>query len=225
MNSILFMGPSGSPVSALHSSLFVIEPLEVPGNTSGANHIGFFGAGGPGGVPFAVVVDQYQDLTFITNTSGVNLGNPPFGVPGSGKLNNFKFQTTTTANVSGVAGVQLTDIPQNSGTILIRLIPSGSPAPEVQTQNAIVRTVALNASSGVDDVTDIVTGVKVQMFEPAADSSWTQTAGVGALDNRLFLQDHNDADTVHDFFVAISVSPEAVGERDNFGTFAVIEFL
>ena len=223
MNSLTFFAPSGSPCSAAHGSLFPIEQLDPPGNTSGANYVGFFGAGGPQGVPFAIIVAKYQDSSYITNTSGFNMGVAPFGVPASGELNNFKFETSNTANVSGVASVQLSGIPLESGTVLVRFEASGSTA--VRTQNVLMRTVPLNASSGVDNVTDVVTGLKVQCFEPGADNTWTQTAGIGALDNRLFFVDHNDPDLVHDFFASMSASPELVGERNDFGFFFIIEFL
>ena len=218
MNTLTFIAPSGAPASGT-----IIEQLDPPGNTSGANHVGFFGAGGPRGVPFAVIVDKYQDSTYITNTSGENMGIAPFGVKASGELNNTKFQDASLANVNGVAGVELSGIPQESGTLLVRFVPSGSTA--VRTQNVLLRTVILNATSGVDDLTGVVVGLKVQGFEPAADNGWTQTAGDGALDNRIFFTDHNVPDLIHDFYVSLSASPEAVGERNDFGMFFIIEFL
>ncbi len=218
MNTLTFFAPSGAPARGT-----VIEQLVPPGNTSGANHVGFFGAGGPQGVPFAVIVNKFQDSTFITNTSGFNMGVAPFGLRASGELNNFKFETTSLANVSGVASILLSDIPAESGTLLIRFEPSGSVP--VRTQNTLMRTVLLNSASGVDNVSDIVIGLVIQGFEPGTDNTWTKTAGNSALDNRLFLLDHNDTDLVHDFFVSLSASPEAVGERNNFGFFFIIEFL
>jgi len=219
MNTLTFIAPSGAPASGT-----IIEQLDPPGNTSGANHVGFFGAGGPQGVPFAIIVDKYQDSTYITNTSGFNMGVAPFGVKASGELNNTKYDgAVNLANINGVGGIELSGIPQLSGTLLIRFVPSGSTA--VRTQNVLLRTVVLNASSGIDDITGVVVGLKVQGFEPAADALWTQTAGDGALDNRIFFVDHNAPDLVHDFFVSLSVSPEAVGQRNDFGMFFIIEFL
>ncbi|MHA2063113.1 MAG: hypothetical protein ACXABY_01910 [Candidatus Thorarchaeota archaeon] len=218
MNTLTFLAPSGAPASGT-----VIEQLDPPGNTSGANHVGFFGAGGPQGVPFAIIVDRYQDASFITNTSGFNMGVAPFGLLASGELNNTKFQSSNLANVNGDASVSLSDIPQESGTLLVRFVPSG--ATPVRTQNVLCRTVVLNATSGINDVTSIAVGLKVQGFEPGADNTWTQTAGVGALDNRVFFVDHNVPDLIHDFFVSLSASPENVGERNDFGFFFIIEFL
>lgn len=223
MNSVTIFGPSGSPVSAAHGSLFPIEQLDPPGNTSGANHVGFFGAGGPQGVPFAIIVDKFNDATYITNTSGFNMGVAPFGVPASGKLNNFKFEASNLVNVSGVAGIEVSGIPYNSGTVLIRFEPSGATA--VRTQNTLCRTVILNSASGIDDITGVVVGLKVYGFEPGADNQWTQTAGIGALDNRIFLLDHTIPDLVHDFWVTLSSSPEQVGQRNDFGFFFIVEFL
>lgn len=218
MNTLTFLAPSGAPASGT-----IIEQLDPPGNTSGANHIGFFGAGGPRGVPFAVIVDKYQDSTYITNTSGENMGIAPFGIKASGELNNTKFEDTNLANINGVGGIELSGIPQLSGTLLIRFEPSGSI--EVRTQNVLLRTVVLTATSGIDDIAGVVVGLKVQGFEPTADNLWTQTAGGGALDNRIFFTDHNVPDLVHDFFVSLSASPEAVGERNDFGMFFIVEFL
>jgi hypothetical protein len=221
MNTLTIFAPSGSQCSLTHGSPFPIDQLDPPGDTSGANHVGFFGAGGPKGVPFAVIVDRYQDATYITNTSGNNLGD--VGVPGSGELINTKFEAAGLANVSGIGGISVADIPQESGTLLIRFVPSGATA--VRTQNAVCRTVVLNSASGVDDITGIVVGLKVWGFETGASNSWSQTAGTGALDNRVFFVDHNTVDLVHDFFVSLSSSPENVGQRNDFGFFFVIEFL
>lgn len=218
MNTLTVIAPSGAPANGT-----IIQQLDPPGDTSGANRVGFFGGGGPEGVPFAIIVSKYQDKTFITNATGQNLGSAPYGVAGSGELNNSKFVDANTVNVNGQGSVALTGVPQESGTLLIRFEPSGSTA--VRTQNAIVRTVPLNASSGIDTTDGVVTGLKMQGFEPGADSAWTQTAGIGTLDNRLFLTDHDVADTIHDFFVSLSISPENIGQRNDFGFFVVIEFL
>ena len=223
MNTLTFLAPSGSPASSTVVNLTEIEQLTPPGNTSGANHVGFFGLGGPEGIPFAVIVDRYQDRTFITNASGTNLGGVGFGLTGSGALINHKYVSSSTVNVSGLGENSLVNVTPESGTILVRFQASGST--EVRTQNAILYTVVLNAASGVDDASSVVTGLKVQGYEPGADGTWTQTAGDGAIDNRLLLLDHDIADLRHDFFIGLSASPEAAGQRNDFGFFMVIEFL
>lgn len=215
---ISFIAPSGSPASGT-----VMLTLTPPGNTSGHLFVGYFGIGGPQTVPFAVVIDRYQDKTFITNSSGMNLGSSPFGIRGSGQLLNNKFLTSTTVNANNQDSVLVSAVPQQSGTLLIRLVEDTMT--NVRTQNAILRVVALNASSGVDNIESVYTGVKVQGFVPEEDSAWTQMAGVGALDNRLFFNDHNIADVTHDWFVALSASPETVGEKKNFAKLFVVEFL
>ncbi len=218
MNTLTVLAPSGSLASGV-----IIQQLDPPGNTSGASYLGFFGTGGPEGTPFTVIVGQYQDRTYITNPSGTNLGNAPFGLPGSGQLNNHKFIASNLVNVDDGGSVALSGVPQSSGTILLRFVPSG--ATPVRTQNTVIRTVPLNASSGVSAADGIVTSLKVWGYEPGADNTWTQTAGIGALDNRLFMVDHDVASLQHDFFASMSASPEAVGERNDFGFLVVLEFL
>lgn len=218
MNTLTFIAPSGAPASGT-----IIEQLTTPGNTSGANFLGFFGTGGPQGVPFAIIIDRYQDKTFITNMSGTNLGAAPWGLRASGQLINNKYVTSNTVNVNGQGAVAISTVPIASGTLLIRFVPSGSVS--VVTQNAALRAVVLNSSSGVDNVTSIVTGMKIQGFEPINDTAWTQMAGAGAIDNQLQFNDHNTSNTRHDFFACLSASPEAVGQRNNFGFFMIIEFL
>jgi hypothetical protein len=218
MNTITFFAPSGAPASGT-----IIEQLEPPGNTSGANYIGFFGTGGPEGVPFAVFVSSYQDKTFVTNTSGTNLGQEPWGLLASGELINHKFLTSSTVNVGNQDEVDLIDVPKQSGMLLVRFEATGPG--EVVTQNGVWRTVALNASSGVSDVTAIVTGIDVRCYEAEEDSGWTNTAGSAAVDNRLFIANHTDNDLIHDFFVSASASPEDTGERNDWGFAFILEFL
>lgn len=229
MNSLNFYSPSGSPAagSVITESpvaeLINIVQLVAPdvASNSGANHLGFFGAGGPEGIPFAVIVDQYQDKTFITNQSGANLGAHPFGIQASGELINHKYVSSSSANVSGLGEVSLTNVTALSGTLLCRFIPTDI----VRTQNAIMYTVNLNANSGVNDLTAVPTNLKIQGYEVSKDATWTQTAGVGAVDNRLLLTDHSIANTIHDFFIGLSCSPEQAGERNDFGFVFQVEFL
>jgi len=223
MNTLTFMPTSGAQAhqNSNGEDTGFIETLETPGNLSGANHIGFFGTGGPGGVPFAVVVDNYQDKTFITNVSGQNLGDY-HGFPGAGQLVNTKYIDTSLASVSGQASHPVNLVPKESGTLLIRF---DSTEGEVSTQNVLFRCVDLNAASGVDDSTAIPTNLKVWAFEPDVGGVWTQLAGTGAADNKLNLSDRLDPENRHDYFLCISASPEVVGARTNVGFFALFEFL
>lgn len=215
VETVTFIAPSGSPASG------TIIPALTAGNLSGAHFIGFFGAGGPGGIPFAVLVNSYQNKTFITSSSGNNLGVAPFGVRGSGQLTNVKFITTSTIKVNDDGTTNLLLLPEVSGTLLIRF-ESGS---SVQTQNALLRAVNLTATSGVSSETALVTNIDIRAAEASKDTTWTQIGGNTATDNRLFLDDHGTANTRHDFHVALSASPEAVGRRNDWGLFFYVEFL
>lgn len=215
VETVTFIAPSGSPASG------TIIPALTAGNLSGAHFIGFFGAGGPGGVPFAVLVNSYQNKTFITSSSGNNLGVAPYGVRGSGQLTNVKYISSTTMKVNSDGTTNLLQLPEVSGTLLVRF-QSGS---SVQTQNALLRAVNLTATSGVSSETAIVTNIDIRAAEASRDTTWTQIGGNTATDNRLFLADRGTANITHDFHIALSASPQAVGRRNDFALFFYIEFL
>lgn len=215
VETVTFIAPSGSPASG------TVIPALAAGNASGAHFIGFFGAGGPGGVPFAVLVGSYQNRTFITSSSGNNLGLHPFGVKGSGQLTNCKFITANTVRVNENPTVTLLTLPEVSGTLLVRFQSSSS----IQTQNGLLRAVNLTATSGVSSETALVANIDIRAAEASKDAIWTQIGGNTAIDNRLFLADRTVANITHDFHVAISASPEAVGRRNDWGLFFYIEFL
>lgn len=215
VETVRFIAPSGSPASG------TIIPTLAAGNVSGAHFIGFFGAGGPQGVPFAVLVNSYQNKTYITNASGENLGFPPYGVRGSGQLTNVKFITANTIRVNSDGTVTLLSLPEVSGTLLVRFQSTSS----VQTQNGLLRAVNLSATSGVSSETSLVSNIDIRGAEASKDSTWTQMGGNTAIDNRLFLADHTTPNITHDFHIALSASPEAVGRRNDWGLFFYVEFL
>lgn len=217
MNTLSFLAPSG--VGAL--ALMPMQTLDTPGNTSGANYLGFFGAGGPEGSPYTVVVGQYQDNTYMTNGAGQNLGTQD-GFPGDGKLFNHKYVSLTTVSVSGMGAELLTSVPAASGMLLIRFEGSSSAA----TQNATLRAVNLNASSGVSSLTGIVTDVDIQGYSigDTYGDEWAQMGGSTAIDNRLIMDDHVSA-VLHDYHVCLSVSPESAGQKNAFGFTMSLEFL
>jgi len=214
--TVQFIGPSGSPASGV-----IMQNLNLNiGNTSGNCFIGFFNTGGPQTVPYAILTNTYNSKTFMTNSNGQNLGASPYGVLGSGQLTNCKFIDASTAQINSNPSVLVSAVPEASGTILIRFTPTGT----FQTQNAVVRAVNLNASSGITDETGLVSSIEIKGFEAGHDSSWTAIGG-STLDNRLFLEDQTASAGPHDYHIALSCSPTAAGERDNFGFLCVIEFL
>jgi hypothetical protein len=214
--TVTFLAPSGSPASGL-----VISSL-VPGAVSGANRIGFFNTGGPQGVPFAILLNTYQKRTFVTNANGENLGLAPYGVVASGRLINHRFVNSASVTVQEQDTVALTDVPEVSGMLLIRFEPDTG---TVAAQNTLVRVVNLNSSSGVVDITGLVTGINFQGYEVSKDAAWTAIGGSLASDNRLFLLDRDVEDSVHDFHIGISASPETIGLRTDWGITFQVEFL
>ena len=184
-----------------------------PGDTTSPERLGFFGvAGAPNA---AVVIGSYQDRTHRTNHSGSDLG----------IFINNKFVSSSVASVSGVSFPNMQDMPASSGSLLCRFTePNGN---QVSTQNAVLRAVRINASSGVPDITALPQNISVQGFElkntvgGAGNSSWTD---MSTTTNSLSLNAQSATASVHDFIVGLSVSPTVAGVNLLFGFAVVLEF-
>lgn len=218
MSGILWMGCSGvlggtaANVAVPGIQIFNFEPRA----TNSPNRIGFAGAAGLPSSP--VIVGLYQDRTHRTNHHGHDL------MP----LINVKYTGATSASVSGVpiavTGMTLAQIPQASGTLLLRFIdPNGT---NVITQNGTFRAVNMTSASGVPDVNSFVSNITIQAAQLAdtagnsGDASWTDiTAGY------LGLADQAMEASVHDYHIILSASPLAAGRKINFGFYCYIEFL
>lgn len=210
-------GALGGTASTRQTPHIEIFNLEI-GATHSPNRMGFFGAAGAPNS--AVIVGQYQDRTHRTNHVGSDLG----------QMINVKYTGSTSATVSGVAltstGHTLATIPQNSGTLLCRFTEPNNTA--VITQQGTFRAVALNASSGMPDITSLATNITVQAAQlqdtsgNAGDSSWTLISNGGAA---LSLADQSLESNVHDFHLIVSGSPTAAGRNISFGYYLSVEFL
>ncbi len=220
VSGIRFFGCSGSmggtPSTRATPNIEIFN-LEI-GATHSPNRLGLFGsAGAPNS---AVIVGQYQDRTHRTNHVGSDLG----------QMVNVKYTGSTSASVSGVAltstGHTLATIPQNSGTLLCRFTEPNNTS--VITQQGTFRAVALNASSGMPDITSLATNITVQAAQlqdtsgNAGDSSWTLISNGGAA---LSLADQSLESNVHDFHLIVSGSPTAAGRNISFGYYLSVEFL
>jgi hypothetical protein len=189
--------------------------------TNSPNRMGFFGTGGAPSSP--VIVGQYQDHTFRTDHVGADLG----------VMINNKFNSSTTATVSGTFGangvlgsVDISDIPNLSGTLMCRFRePNDTP---VITQQAVFRAINLTAASGAPDVSDLATGITVQAAQladtdgDAGDSTWTEISSGGS---SLSLADQTAEATIHDYHLIVAGNPGAAGRKINFAYYIQLEFL
>jgi hypothetical protein len=181
---------------------------------SDPNRLGLFGVTG---APAAVIVGQYQSRTHRTNNVGADLGT----------FINVKFTGSSDAEVSGVSFPNIEDLPGESGTLLMRFREESDTL--VITQNGFLRAVRFVANEPDEGLRPL--NIDIQGFQAAdthgnaGDSTWTQMSdGVGG-GSDLSLSNQAGETSVHDWVVAISASPTAVGTNTSFGFLAQVEFL
>ena len=208
-------GAFGGTPSNRQTPLFEIFNLEA-GATNNPNRMGFFGLNGAPNS--AVIVGQYQDRTHRCDELGTDYGT----------MINVKFTGASTASVSGVpftAG--LTNIPQNSGTLLCRFTEPNTTA--VITQNATFRAINLTSGSGAPDISDLVSaGILIKAAQLAdtqgfaGNASWQNIDSSGSA---LSLNAQNGTAHVHDFHLIVSGTPTAAGRKVNFAYYLQLEYL
>lgn len=208
---IEFHASSGAPSHPFQLDRF------VAGSGTEWNRLGFFGNTGPGSF---VTVNNYQDTTFVVNESGtaVNIGVNT----ASGKLQNLKYVNSSTVNPNSSGAVAVNTLSRNDATFRVRFTePSGT---AVQTQNVMLRCVALNASSGVDNESAVVSGINVQAIEVGVSTTWEKLSD-NASDNYISLSSRTSTAIVHDYHLGLSVSPITTGEKKNFAFLFKLEYI
>lgn len=188
--------------------------------------LGFYGDSGFGA---SVSVGAWQGRTFITNGAGTSQGpeadNVKFLNAGSGILG----QTGT--------GIALTAIPNYQATLNIRFT-NDTP---VKTQNVVLRIYDRSdpnkAASGVTTkVAEIIHPTVTQANNGSGDTTWQTPGGSGVTVSLApspgvsGLYAGNGAngqwtDTQHDWFVALSASPDSIGSKTQYGLFCSLEYL
>jgi hypothetical protein len=192
------------------------------------NHIVNLGGSGLGfyGPSFgqSVQVGQHQDTTFITNSNGTLQGP---------QANNNRWTHPASASVNGASSISLLAVPNFLSTLNIRFTNSTP----VRTQNARLyifdRSNINNNPSGVTcRVAQVVHPDPVQNVNGSGSSVWETPRGSsfmnliaspGMSGNRP-----NGASTTsarHDWYTALSPSPDSVGSKELFGLYFECEYL
>jgi len=187
--------------------------------------LGFYGAG----FGSSVEVGEYQETTFITNSNGTAQGP---------QVNNITWTHASSGEING-AGVSkaLTAIPNYLATLNIRFTHSTA----VKTQNAKLRiydrSSINNPASGVTcKVAELIHPDTVQNNNGSGDSSWVTPQGSSVI---MSFADSpgtsgqyagNGTGSVHDsvrhdFYAAISASPDSIGSKTAFGLLFQLEYL
>jgi hypothetical protein len=225
MPDIRFWACSGSehmqgktPADSLETGGLEILNFATGAGTAVRNRIGFFGAGGIG---TPIVINTYQDTTFPTNAVGTTEG-PPL-------VQNKYTGVAAQVQMSGAWTASTEEVGAESGTVQVRFTEPGAIA--VQTQNAFMEAVLIK-----DDTVQQQTepnNIIIQAFEcqhpfgtTITQSTWLEIAGSSPpADFQIDLTAQNWLTPYHDFFLALSVAPTAVGANPNFGFYVQLEYL
>lgn len=186
--------------------------------------LGFYG---PGGFGASVPVSEWQDNTYITNAAGTSQG--PQG-------KNVKWIHSASGEIPTSVRLPLTSIPNADSTLNIRFTHGSA----VKTQNARLRIydrVSIdNPASGVTTaVAMIVHPNPSQVAGGSGNTTWQFPAGTGYLNFSILSNgaafspgisgnNPNVNDTQHDWYAAISSSPDSVGSKTSYGLYFQTEY-
>ena len=204
---------------------FISGGGSFPINDLAGSGLGFYGAAGFGA---SVAVGAWQGRTFITDSTGALQGP---------EVNNVQFLNAG-SGILGQAGsgIGLRAIPNWQSTLNVRFT-NDTP---VRTQNCVFmiydRVSIYNAASGVTTkVAQIIHPNTVQGLPGSGDTSWwTFNAAATGLAMPLVSSPGtsgfspngiNTTDTQHDWYLAISASPDSVGSKNQYSGFCYVEYL
>lgn len=187
-------------------------------NTVSGSGLGFFGSG----FGFSVGVGEYPSRTFITNSAGTVEGP---------EVDNVKYVSASTA-IIGQTGTEiaLTQIPNYLSTLQIRF----SHTSPCLVQNAKMR---ITDRSGINNnptgvtcyAAEIIHTGTTQTDDGLGDTTWQNVRGST---NILSLQNSpgisglsGGSGAVHDWYIALSPSPDSIGSKTQFGLYFSCEYL
>jgi len=194
--------------------------------TSGPSGLGFYGDAGFGA---SVAVGSWQGHTFVTDGNGTVQG--PEG-------QNVKFLNAGSGIPGQIGtGIGLQAIPNYQATLNPRFTHSSN----VKVQNAQLRiydrvNINLGASGVTTKVAELIHPGNTQVANGSGDSQWITPAGSSVVVNLspspgmsgIFAGDGTNstyAGTRHDWYVAISASPDSIGAKVQYGLYVALEYL
>lgn len=208
---------------------FYINPATSEFNLSvGGSGLGFYGLAGFGA---SVLVGEYQSHTYITDGNGVILGS---------EAQNVKYLNSGSGILGSMSsGLGLQAIPNYQSTLNIRFTNDSA----VQVQNAKFRIYDRsninNPASGVTTkVAQIIHPATTQTATGSGQSTWSTPGGSGVVVSfanspgisGLWAGDgvsviSTRPDVRHDWYLAISASPDSIGSKTQYGGYASLEYL
>lgn len=195
------------------------------GNDIGSSGVGFFGNAGFGS---SVSVGAYQDSTYITNSNGTIAG---------ALLNNIKYSHPSSGIVNGIgspSGLNLQAITNSQASLNVRFSHTSA----VATQNVKLRIYDRaninNAASGVTTkVAEIIHPTTTNALDGSGSSSWQTPAGSGTVMDLVSSPGMsglrpNGSGTIadrHDWYLALSASPDSIGSKTQYAMWVELEYL
>jgi hypothetical protein len=184
--------------------------------------LGFFGDAGFGA---SVPVNEYQGRTFITDGAGATQG---------AECWNIKFVHASSGVIGQLgSGLGLTRIPNYQATLNIRFTHDSA----VRTQNGVVRIYdRVNINNGASGVTtkvaELIHPWTTQTPDGSGDSTWLTPVGSSVVVDLVASPGisglrplgSNSSDTRHDFYLAISASPNSIGSKQLYGLYCSLEY-
>lgn len=195
------------------------------GNDIGSSGVGFFGSSGFGS---SVSVGNYQDSSYITNSNGTIAG---------AAINNVKYSHPNSGIVNGIgspSGLNLRTITNAQASLNVRF----THATQVATQNVKLRIYDRsninNAASGVTTkVAEIIHPSLTNVLDGSGSASWQTPAGSGTIvslansPGMSGLSPNGSGTTAdrHDWFLALSASPDSIGSKTQYAMWVELEYL
>lgn len=174
----------------------------------------------------SVNVGEYQATTFITDSNGTSQGP---------QVDNVKYLNSASGIVnSSSSGIPLISIPNYQATLNIRFTHSSA----VRVQNAKARIFDRasinNPASGVTTkFAEIIHPNTTQLPTGSGDTTWHTPAGSSVVVDLVASPGTSGfspngistSDTQHDWYAAISASPDSIGSKTQYALYVSLEYL
>lgn len=194
-------------------------------NNIGSSGLGFFGSSGFGS---SVAIGVYQDSTYITNANGTiagqSLNNIKHSHPSSGILN----------GIGGPGGLDLLAIANAEASLNIRY----SHTTAVKTQQVRLRIYDRsninNIASGVTTkVAELVHPTTTNALDGSGSATWVTPGGSGTIMSLtsspgmsgLSPSGTGTVSDRHDWYLAMSSSPDSIGSKTQYALWIELEYL
>ena len=195
------------------------------GNDIGSSGVGFFGSSGFGS---SVSVGNYQDSSYITNSNGTIAG---------AAINNIKYSHPNSGIVNGIgspSGLNLQAITNAQASLNVRFTHTVPVATQNVKLRIYDRSNINNPASGVTTkVAEIIHPSLTNVLDGSGSVSWQTPAGSGtivSLANSPGISglSPSGSGTIadrHDWFLALSASPDSIGSKTQYAMWVELEYL